>query len=384
MSLSPREALRRVPRGLLGMVALVVLCESFIAANHLRFSRLEADDWQAAARTARGNLPLGGILCLGDSQLKFGVSPLILEGKLGQPSQCLAIQGGQAPSTYLLLKRAIDSGVFPGAIVVDFEPHLLRDGIEHNRRMWAEVATLRESLDLAWAARGSEKFGMAEAFGTIATGLALPSYRERQEIRGNILAAFRGETPQMPGWLEMAARNRGMNRGALAISRGDPNAAHDTAKWANPSTKPWAADPVNDAYVRKFLRLASDYKIPVYWALMPVDAGVQAKYEQNGMDRCYFAWIRQLQDKYRNLYVLDWRHSAYPARSFTDAMHLNIDGATSVSVALGDYLQRSFRGEGIDNRWVAMPAYRSDGTQVVLEDSNRSNAFMQSTAKLRR
>src|SRR6202012_2342880 len=102
---------------------------------------------------ASGNRPMGGVFFYGDSQVKFGVSPLLLESKLGQPSHCLAIQGGQAPSSYFLLRRTLDSGVIPSAILVDFEPHLTRDGIDHNKRMWPELADLGECLELAWTAR---------------------------------------------------------------------------------------------------------------------------------------------------------------------------------------------------------------------------------------
>ncbi len=378
MSLSFSEALRRVPRGFLGMVALVAACEAFIASNDLKFSRLEAEDWRTSARIARGELPLGGILFFGDSQVKFGVSPLVLEAKLSQPSQCLAVQGGQAPSSYFLLKKTLDAGVLPAAIVVDFEPHLLRDGLEHNKRMWAELATLGECLEMAWTA------GDAGAFASMGLGRVLPSYLERYEIRDNIKAALKGETPLMASWLQMAARNKGMNRGALAMTKGIGDPTHDPSRWANPTPTPWAADPVNDAYARKFLALAARYKIPVYCALMPVVPGLQEKYEKYGMDQYYFAWLRQLQEKHANLYILDWRHSNYQPPAFTDAMHLNVEGATAITMALGDYLQKSFRGEGVDVRWVRMPEFKLDATQIAVEDSNRSNAFMQSTAKLRR
>ena len=43
------------------MLVLVMLCESYIAANDLKFSRLEAEDWRSSARVARGELPPGGV-----------------------------------------------------------------------------------------------------------------------------------------------------------------------------------------------------------------------------------------------------------------------------------------------------------------------------------
>jgi hypothetical protein len=371
------ESRRRAPRGLAGMLVLVALCESYIAGNDLKFSRLEAEDWKSTARIARGGLPPGGVFFFGDSQVKFGVSPLLLESKLGQPSHCLALQGGQAPSSYFLLRKTLEAGVIPSALVVDFEPHLLREGIDHNRRMWPELADLGECLELAWDA------GDADAFASMALGRLLPSYRERSEIRENIKAALRGETPFMASWLEMAVRNKGMNRGALAMAK-QSHGVVDVAPWANPTPKRWEPDRVNDLYARKFLELAARNQIPVYCLLMPVAPAMQDKMERNGMDRPHLAWLRRLQKRFQNLYVLDWRHANYQDPVFTDALHLDAEGAASITSSIGDYLGRCFRGEGVDVRWVQMPPFRADGVAVAVEDSNRSHAFMQSTAKRRR
>ncbi len=378
MMFSYQPAANRVPRGFLGMLVLVAVFEAYIARNDLKFSRIEADDWKSSARVAESQLPPGGVFFFGDSQIKFGVSPLLLEAKLGQPSHCLAIQGGQAPSSYFLLRKALNSGVIPTSIVVDFEPHLNRDGIDHNKRMWSEVAGLADSLELAWHAKD------ANAFAAMALALALPSYRERNEIRDNLMTALRGETSVMPAWLEMASRNKGMNRGALAITKNPTGSPIDASKWGNRTEKPWAPDPVNDLYAKKFLKLALDNRIPVYCLIMPVAPGVHEKYEQNGLEQAYDAWIKKLQANHSNLYVLDWRHSDYRDPSFTDGLHLNVEGAFSITTALGDYLERSFRGEGVDQRWVPMPSFRLESRRIAVEDSNRSDQFMRSTAALRR
>ncbi len=268
--------------------------------------------------------------------------------------------------------------MIPSAIVVDFEPHLARDGIAHNSRMWPELADLGECLELAWTAKD------AGAFASMAMGRALPSYRERSEVRDNIMAAFRGETPGMAAWLEMAARNKGMNRGALAMTRTSGGQTFEVERWGNPTPEPWKPDPVNDRYARKFLKLALEYKIPVYCLLMPVVPAVQAKYESSGMDRRHADWLGRLQARYSNLYVLDWRHSNYREPAFHDALHLNSDGALSITSALGDYLKGCFQGRGVDVRWVRMPDFRLDGVEIAVEDSNRSDAFMRSTASRRR
>ncbi len=378
MGLLSIEILRRLPRGLLGMAAIVAACESYIARNDLKFSRLEPDDWRSTSRAAANDLPAGGVLLFGDSQVKFGFSPLTIESKLGQPAHTLAIQGGQATSSYFLLRKALGSGVMPSAIVVDFEPHLLRDKLLENSRMWAELADLGECLELAWASRD------ADAFAAMALGRALPSYLQRREIRSNIGAALRGETPPTAARLEMSRRNQGMNRGAIVMPRNAAVTRHDVAPWANPTPAPWAPSPLNADYARKFLQLARDNHIPVYCALMPVDAALQAKSEGSGMEGRYVGWLRWLQGQYPNLYVLDWRHAKYPPLAFMDALHLNKDGVASISVALGAFLERSSRGEGVDVRWVRMPEYKLDGTELAVEDSGLSDLVMRAKAGARR
>ncbi len=378
MSLSLSERMRRVPRGLLGAVAIVAVVESYITSHDVKFSRLEPDDWRYTARAASRDLPSGGVLFFGDSQVKFGFSPLAIEARLGQPSQSLAIQGGQAPSSYFLLRKALATGVMPSAIVVDFEPHLLRDVLQESSRMWAELADLGECFELARASRD------ASAFAAMALGRCLPSYLQRLEVRDNIKAALRGEVRPMTPLMEMAQRNRGMNRGSLVIAKNPALLRHDIGHWANPTPEPWAPSPINEVYVRKFLALARSRNIPVYCALMPVDPGLQVKFERGGMERHYFGWLRGLQDAFPNLYVLDWRRSNYQPSAFMDAMHLNAEGVASASAALGDYLRRSFKGDGVLVRWVRMPDFRLDGTEVAVEDSSQSDMIMRSSAYRRR
>lgn len=375
MSWSPLAARRALPLGLLGMLALVGAVESFIARHDLRFSTVEADTWRSA-RAATGRLPAGGILTLGDSQVELGISPVTLESHLGRPVQCLAIPGGQAPSSYFLLRRALAAGAAPAAIVVDFEPHLLQHGRGPGQRTWPELADLDENLDLAETLKDSD------AFASMSVGRLLPSVRDRLEIRLNLMAAFRGETPTMPDQMTMARRNRGMNRGALLLAKQPPGHQHDFAQWSNPG--PWAPNPVNEAYVHRLLRLARHHKIPVFCALMPVVPGLKAKSATGGMEPAYFAWLGKLQARYPNLTVLDWRNAGYPDSAFSDALHLDIEGSASVAMALADQLGRSLRGDHSAGRWVTMPPFRVDGSQVALEDHNRSDFVVRAAGIVRR
>jgi len=378
MTVSRPPTARRVPWGLAGMLAIVAIFESFVAANSLRFSRIEPDDWRSAAEAAEREVPSGGVLILGDSQVKFGISPFQVEAEVGQPAQCLAIQGGQAPSSYFLLRKALKAGMIPSAVVVDFEPNLLRDPPTNKPRMWAELASLKECYELASSLRDLTEFS------SMALGRILPSYRDRLEVRGNLMAAFKGETPNTAAMIEMARRNRGMNRGAILMSKDLGDHKHDISTWGNPTPVPWKPADVNDLYARRLLRLALDHKIPVYAALMPLSPGVQDKYEQSGLDGRYVAWIEKLQARFPNFHVLDWRHANYGPLAFFDALHLNSVGASAVGSSLGEHLKRAGRGEVPAGRWTKMPAYNPSVAAVAVEDSSQSDAVMRATASLRR
>ena len=372
----PTTAPRRsIPLGLLGMLALVALIEAGIARHDLQFSAVEADTWRAAGAAADRPTP-GGVLMLGDSQVELGISPLTVEGRLGQPVRCLAIPGGQPPSSYFLLRRALRAGMRPAAVVVDFEPHLLRHGRGPGQRMWPELADLDECLDLATTLRDPT------AFASMALARFVPSYRERLEIRTILASCLRGETSIMPGQMTMARRNRGMNRGALIMAKQPPGHIHDIAQWANP--EPWAPHPVNAAYAHRFFRLARRHQIPVYVALMPVVPGLRQKAATTGMEAAYFAWLRKVQGRYDNVTVLDWRAAGYPDSVFVDALHLDVDGSTSVGIALADTLGRHLSGSGGVKRWVSMPPFRVDGSERTLEDHNRSAAVAHAAGVFRR
>ena len=364
-------ARRSIPLGFLGTIVLIFASESFIARHDLRFSAMEADTWKAA-RVAAENIQAGGILTFGDSQVELGISPLSVESHLGQPVQCMAVPGGQPPSSYFLLRSALEAGTIPSAIVVDFEPQLLQRDRGPSVRMWPEFATLGECFEFAKA------LGDPGAFAGMAISELLPSHRQRLEIRKNLMAGFRGETPINPSFMSTIRRNRGMNRGALMLGKQPPGKQHSLDEWITPAQYHWNANPVNEIYAHKFLKLAQQHNIPVFLALMPVVPALKQKTFEIGLETKYFNWIRKLQKKYPNLYVLDWRNANYPDAVFSDALHLDYEGAASVGIALAEYLKGCMRGEGIGVRWVRMPPFQVDGSQVALEDHNRSEFVVKS------
>src|SRR5205823_5039454 len=99
---SPVAGRARVPAGLVGAVALAAALEagvfdrgegpgSFIPASWHASGRL-------AGRDAAGVCAAGGVLLLGDSQVKCGLIPTEISRRLGRPALNLAVVGGQAPA----------------------------------------------------------------------------------------------------------------------------------------------------------------------------------------------------------------------------------------------------------------------------------------------
>ena len=100
----------------------------------------------------------------------------------------LAVHGGGPQASYLLLRRSLDSGARPRALVVDFPlESLMADHLTTHMGDWPELATVRDCAELAWIARD------ADLFATTMLARALPSFHDRLDIRANLLAALRGE-----------------------------------------------------------------------------------------------------------------------------------------------------------------------------------------------
>ena len=150
------------------------------------------------------------MLCFGDSQVKFGLQPVLMEKGLGRRTYSLALYGGGPPASYYLLRRTIHSGAKPTAIVVNFEQGpLLCNHLDHpHARHWSELLGLRDCLDLA------HSYKDANIFGRLVSNYALPSYRARFELRASLVAALKGASTSERNVSRFAMRNWRVNRGA--------------------------------------------------------------------------------------------------------------------------------------------------------------------------
>jgi len=148
----PRSRVARgpIPFGLLGMVALVVAVESFVVRHELDFTPWGSSAWIVADRASRREATSCDVLFLGDSLVKMGLLPIVVEGETGRSAYNLGICAAQAPLPYFMLRRVLGAGGKPSAVVVDYKPNLLVGGPRDFARNWAELLTPREAIELAY------------------------------------------------------------------------------------------------------------------------------------------------------------------------------------------------------------------------------------------
>lgn len=371
-------ARRPWPGGLLGMLVLVLVAERFIAGHDLDFARPENWNWRLSGRAA-GSSRGCTIACFGSSVMHMGIAPQIIEKIAGARSYNFGVCIGTAPVHYYLCRRLLESGARPKAIVVEYHPHLLTVGPDFAARFWPELASLGDALDLAWTVRDPILFAR------LATGLALPSVRDRDEIRAQVAAALSGK-PATPREINLAfRRNYRRNRGAHL----DPkNPAFQGA--ITPGTEQtllgddWSCRPINRHYIGRLLALAASRDVPVYWLMPPLCSKLQGLRERKGLDRRYTEFARSIQEEYPGLVVLDGRHANFIDTVFKDEVHLDRQGATTLSVEVGEALARSLADSGRGRRWIDLPAYRERSIDVPTEDLVESVLAIRSQATARR
>jgi hypothetical protein len=124
----------RMPLGFLGLLALVAGIERFLTIHESDFDPDVVWDWKVSARAACRKAPGHEILCFGDSTAKLAVQPRVIEAQVGRSAYNLAVAGGQPPSAYFLLLRALEAGARPAAVVMECNGTLVREGSETRER----------------------------------------------------------------------------------------------------------------------------------------------------------------------------------------------------------------------------------------------------------
>ena len=366
--------LRAWPLGLVGMLALVAGVERRVGRHaDVKFTTTVTSAWTRTAVGLKDAVPCR-VVCFGDSLVKFGVSPAVLERRLGLPAYNLAVPKGQAPGHYFQLRRLLADGAEPAALVVDGE--LLGDDPRVQTRLWPELLNASECAELAWAARDENLFA------STALARVLPTFRARLDVRRAVVAAFQGKLPDEVMPIPILWRNWKRNRGGMLLAetteRPDPRPAKLEAEGYRPAS--WACHPLNAAFVDRFLALAGSRNVPVFWLIPPVHPEVQARRSRYGYEAASEAYLRALAARHKNLVVVDGRASGYPADALADLTHLNRKGALTFSDGLAALIDDRLKHPGAASAWVDLPRWRAGVAEKVasaveaedLEDSREA------------
>ena len=97
---------RRWPSGLIGMLALVAAVEWSVSRNEIKFTTIATSAWTLSGQHLT-KAAHSSVVCFGDSLVKDGVIPPVLEDRHGLTAWNLALPKGSAPVHYLLLRRLL-------------------------------------------------------------------------------------------------------------------------------------------------------------------------------------------------------------------------------------------------------------------------------------
>jgi hypothetical protein len=359
------------------MIGLVILIEATVSRRWLELSDPVSVSWRFADRAARDDARGCDVLYLGDSLVKHGLIPSVLQRESGLKGVNLAAARAPALATYFLLRRAIASGARPRAIVIDTKPAVLIGGADYNARYWPAALSPRECLELG-RLTGKGHLGLA-----VLAARLLPSLQSRLEVRSSVRSALEGAPDPIQEINRVLWRNWSVNGGANVASfdfsyRGD--LPPETRERLHPDR--WYVDRSNRDGIERLLKLAARHGIRVFWLLPPISPGLQSWRERSGSEAHYEQFVRSFQARHpRVVTVLDARRVAAEASFYVDATHLSGQGATvlsrAVARALDAELGRPMAEHG--GRWIALADPPTDSLQEAepaLEDVERSKAIV--------
>jgi hypothetical protein len=375
---------RALPWGLIGMFGLVLAAERFVLQHDRDLTTMVPLNWRLARRAATTGARECKVLCLGSSIVKFGIGARIITAQTGSRALNLAMSAASLPPNYFLLKRALDAGARPTAIIVDclddgFAPYQL----QANLRNFPELLSIKETLELTWLARDSDLLA------TILLERLFPSFKNRFEIRKLMLAAFRGEEGSLEHESRVVERQWRRNRGTCVVPRNLDFEAKHRGEPAPvlPAAGPHvarAAGPLRTHYAPRFLELAAAYKVRVFYLLPPLPPHTLKSWARSGTIEERTREAEELQAHYPGMIVLDGRRSGYPVAAFYDDVHLNAQGATALSVDVGSVMKQTGDGAQGERLWVTLPPYRELGADPRLEDVINSGLVSKARSTSRR
>lgn len=331
------------------MLALVAAVEATVLGLRDDLIGPLGEGWRIAALDAQAKARGCDVLCFGDSLVKYGVLPKEIEARTGLKAYNLATSGGTTASAYFLLRRALDSGARPRAVVVDFAALLPITDAPQGLLNYPELATPRDCLELA------EVVGNPGFFGAAMVAKALPSAQFRHEIRGAVRASLAGRSTTERASVDSHRRIWARERGAQPTVPGRAYHPREPELIEALSPEGWTCPPADLAFIERFLGLAGSREIAVRWLLPPMAPGVRDRRLARGADQAYGRFARSVAARHPGVVVLDARASGYDDSVHIDHLHLDERGALALSDDIAATLTPSSpRSSAL---WVDLPLF---------------------------
>src|SRR5271155_3372257 len=123
-----------IPWGAAFMIILIVMIECLVTRFRLDLTDPVSLNWRFSAQTVKAKSVGCNLLVLGDSLVKHGLLPNVIEHDTGR--QTVNLSAARAPTllSYLLLRRALDAGARPQAIIINTKPAILMADLQFNAR----------------------------------------------------------------------------------------------------------------------------------------------------------------------------------------------------------------------------------------------------------
>lgn len=369
-----------IPWGVIGLLIMVVLVERSLSRHHVSFGDPAATNFRYCKGAAAAKEAHAEILAVGTSMMKLGVVTRVIESETGRTAFNLAALNGHMPSSYFVLRRALESGARPKAVLIDCQDAPASpnpqdggrfEGITANTRNWPELLDLRDTMDLAWVT-GDSQF-LAETL----VARALPSYKARHEIRQDVLNAINGRRPTAALHNLALLRNWRVNRGAFLMSASTPPTASQPTPADRSPAEAKAADStwsnrLTETYLDRVLELASAYQFRVFWVFPPSPPATQAQRDVTGLDEYFTGLAARVRSRDPNAVVIDARRAGYPADVFVDPVHLSAEGAAAFSAELAKIVKANLDHPAATGPWVSLAPYRRQAPTISYEDLAQS------------
>ncbi len=355
------------------LAAVAVFVASQFPLRHFESEllSLESTNYHFVCRSVLTDGVGASIVCLGDSLLKQGIAPIVLERYLHERVINLAVIGSRPMATYCIFKRILREGGQPKLVLVDFEPCILYSEPNTAAHESAEFYDAEDFLDVALTV------GDGCYASSLLMSILLPSYRLKHAISDLAIALVRTGSWPDRSLVRKYSRNWRINKGqSLEPAQNGP--LPDDSMQASRIVGEWRKvfqeyslknfNQVNLAFMCKFFELANRNSIKVFWLITPMHPRAQKEMEATGFETAYINLVRRMQSQFPNLIVIDGRHANYDGHLFIDSEHFHRHGATIYSKSVAEILRLP-----ASTRWIELPKCDMSDVDMTLEDVEQSS-----------